>query len=69
MNARRSRIERPAARRYEVMPRDVEILHAVGRMAQATTGQLRHLFFRRREHGLATAREARCAPTLGGSRV
>jgi hypothetical protein len=45
MTARRRRTARPAVRRYVVTPRDRVILHAVGRMGQATSDQLRRLFF------------------------
>ena len=45
MNPRRSRGERPDARGYRITARDREVVLAVGRMAQATTDQLRRLFF------------------------
>lgn len=43
---RRSRNERPTAKRYVVTERDIELLHALGRMKAATTRQLASLFFR-----------------------
>ena len=43
---RRSRGERPAPAKYRVTARDLEMLHAVGRMRVATTGQVARLFFR-----------------------
>jgi hypothetical protein len=45
MNARRRRDARPALRSFVVTPRDVELVNSVGRMAQATSDQLRRLFF------------------------
>lgn len=45
---RRRRIERPGAGRHQVTRRDQEIAYAVGRMAQATTDQLRRLYFSER---------------------
>ena len=42
---RRSRSERPVARRYAVTARDREVLFAIGLMAMATTDQIRRLFF------------------------
>ncbi|MFO0617256.1 MAG: replication-relaxation family protein [Polyangiaceae bacterium] len=43
--SRRQRSVRPPARRYEVTPRDREIVHAVARMSLATTDQIVRLFF------------------------
>jgi hypothetical protein len=51
MKARRSRTARPTCRRYRLMPRDTEILFAVGRMAQSTSDQLCRLFFGDRSTG------------------
>src|SRR5690349_11397586 len=45
MTTRRSRRERPLRASYVVTARDLEIVFAVGRMAQATTSQIRRLFF------------------------
>lgn len=45
MTLRRSRRERPPPRAYRLMARDMEILAAVGRLAQATADQLCRLFF------------------------
>jgi len=45
MTSRRSRGTRPRAGKHQLTPRDTEILFAVGRMAQATSDQLRRLFF------------------------
>lgn len=55
--ARRRRAERPRARRYEVTPRDREIVYAVARMGQATSGQLCKLYFT--ERSVATRRLAK----------
>ena len=56
MNPRR-RTERPTARKFRVTDRDSDVLHAVGRMGQATTDQLRRLFFG--ERSTATKRLAK----------
>lgn len=45
MTTRRPRSTRPVAKRYQVTARDKEIVYAVARMAQATSDQLRRLFF------------------------
>ncbi|MDQ2643500.1 MAG: replication-relaxation family protein [Myxococcota bacterium] len=45
MTRRRSRRVRPVQRRYQVTDRDRQVLAAVGRMGQATSEQLRRLFF------------------------
>jgi hypothetical protein len=45
MTKRRSRRTRPARANCVITARDLEIVFAVGRMAQATTTQVRRLFF------------------------
>lgn len=57
MSGRRNRAERPARHRLVLTSRDRAIVHAVGRMAQATTDQIARLFFS--ERSLASRRLAK----------
>src|SRR5690606_38586356 len=42
---RRSRVVRPESRRLNLTARDLDLLYGIGRMGQATSHQLRRLFF------------------------